>query len=182
MKITGKIRGDLVGVALKYHEESGIRLATVKISTKGNREQIADHFGARLAEVAFASMRVTKPGGKEEPGVSFGYSLTKPDLKCAVHKISIVGKDIETQPVIKSVSPVKGEEEVVAIIEFPINIAKSKTLAGALAIAFGETIDIECEPKALDLFPDGTENRGPEIVTTRGAFGNNKPVAAAAPA
>lgn len=182
MKITGKIRGDLIGVALKYDEKSGIRLATAKIAASGDREQIADHFGARLAEVAFASMRVTHPGGEAEPGVSFGYSQLKPDLVCEYHEIEIVGKTIDCQPVIKTIAPVKGEESVVVTLEIPINIAKSKTLAGALAVAFGEVIDIECTPKQKDLFPAGTENRGPEIVVTKGAFGNPKPVAAAAPA
>ncbi len=179
MKITGKLRGDMIGLNLKHNPDNGTRLAMVKICVGCDRDRVRELFGPELERVAFSSL-LTTGGDEETPAtISFGYKKIDPDIICEYHELQIVGQRQNVQPVIKAIRPVKDKAEVTIDIEFPILIKKDKTLAGALATEFGEVIGIDLEPAQRELnLVDGGKGANPGVVIKKGAFGNPEPVAA----
>lgn len=179
MKITGKIRGDMIGLNLKHNADNGARFAYVKICVGCDRDRIRELFGPELERIAFSSL-VQTGGDEETPAtVSFGYKKIEPDTVCEYHELQIVGQRQNVQPVIKSIRPVKDKAEVTIDIEFPILIKKDKALAGALATEFGEVIGIDLEPAQRELnLVDGGKDSNPAVVIKKGAFGNPSAVPA----
>lgn len=179
MKITGKIRGDMIGLNMKHNADNGARFAYVKICVGCDRDRVRELFGPELERIAFSSLVQTGGDEKTPATVSFGYKKIEPDAVCEHHELQIVGQRQNVQPVIKAIRPVKDKAEVMIDIEFPILIKKDKTLAGALATEFGEVIGVDLEPAQRELnLVKGGNNGGPGVVIKKGAFGNPEAIPA----
>lgn len=173
MKITGKIRGDMIGLNLKHNADNGARFAYVKICVSCDRDRVRDLFGPELERIAFSSLIQTGGDEKTPADISFGYKKLEPDTVCEYHEIQIVGQRQNVQPMIKAIRPIKDKAEVMIDIEFPILIKKDKTLAGALATEFGEVIGVDLAPAQRELnLVEGGKTADPGVVIKKGAFGN----------
>jgi len=170
MKIRGKITGDMTGCSLKFNPENGARLAYVKLQTICDKQQCLERFGEAMQRVAFSSMKVST-GSSEEAGVSFGYKQITPDMICEYHNVSIANHKQNVQPVIKQITPVKGEDRVLVTLEMPFNLKKDKKIAGDLVCEFGEVVTADFEPAQQEL----ALSQG-NVVIKKGAFGNNQAV------
>lgn len=176
MKIKGKIKGDMVGFSLKHNPDNGTRFAYVSIAIPCDRDRIKTLFGAELETLAFGSMVATGGDEETEAGVSFGYKKAIPSQICEFHRLDICEHtNLNVQPEVMSIAPIKDEQKVTVVIKLPILVKKDKKLAGTLATEFGELIEIELEPAQQSLPLEGNA-----VVIRRGKFGNPEPVTAGA--
>lgn len=182
MKITGRIKGDMIGFSLKHNPENGARFAYVKLAVGVDHAQCKATFGDELTRIAFGSLVVSGGGeGEGAAGISFGYKTLTPAAICEYHELKIAGHKQSVQPVIKSIAPVKDKEEVIVTVEFPILVKDNKELSGDLVAEFGELVEVELDPaqRELDLDGKGDGNGASAgVVIKTGRFGNPEPVVA----
>ena len=88
-----------------------------------------------------------------------------------MHKAKILSQpEITVQPVVKTVTPVKGEARVLVVLELPIVLIDA-SMASALAMNVGEVVSIAI---------DGAQQELLLAVTKKNSeFGNQKPLAVA---
>lgn len=171
MKIKGKFSADVVKFVPKYEPSTKFRSVLISIVKKVDEKQAKKIFGDKLHEIAFGGMKVIGggEGDTESKRAEFPYLSMKPSLVCEVHELRIEDKSgLVVQPKIAKIEPAgKDDPKVAVTIEFSINIAKNKGLAGALMTMSFETLEFEFE---------ATQKSLPFPTTTRGKFGNPTPV------
>ena len=145
MRIKGKFVADLSGLKISHDERSGARVATAQLVTSVDEPGSRQLFGEDLTRLAF--------GPLEEVGGAwrFGYTSLKPSLVCEIHLVRLLGHELAgVHPKIALVSPVSGDVKVDIDLRLPI-LLESKKLAGALAMAVGEVIEIALTPARAEL-------------------------------
>lgn len=160
MKIKSKLNADIVAFNIKRNSAHDGREAYVDLEVSVRHEEAAKKFGEEFAALAFSTMR-TIVAGEDDEGDKIGFLVDdiKPGKNLVYERhIVAIGEDkdeITAQPELLKISPVDGEQRVIAKIRLPVDVTKAG-LISKLTKSVGQTVKVEFNPSQGELkFPKG---------------------------
>lgn len=171
MKLDATVKGDLKGFKLYYVEESNERITQLTVALKFTRDKARELLGSQFTAVAFAGLM----HDGEIP--VHGHSGVKVKEPWERHNLKIEGfGPFGVSPEWGgNVTPVKDEEAVIVPLRFPLVITDKATI-GALALRFGEVVELALTASQQELPLDGA--KAAIVKRPSGPWGNAKAVSA----
>jgi len=180
MKIDGKIKGEFAQCRLKFYKKDKSIVAKTSIVYSCDREQTERYFGDRFARLSFGAMVAMDVDAETE--TDFGFKSLTPAMTCGDHVVTLLGRAMTIEPVIKKVEPTKGLDVIRITVEYPIKLTNDDKFTATLIGLLGELVEIELKPKTNPQGEMEFEKGSVTIIPGKGRKGSTKRAALSATA